>query len=109
MWWLQEVVGGGWRNKLAYLGLADLQMPIIHTWNVSLNMWNYHINYRHSPTSPANPLLTRSPCCWRSMLLGALQSCTSILSKLHVWPPADFRNKPLLDNWPTHSSVNRGK
>ena len=37
---------GGWRNKLAYLGLADLQMPIIHTWNVSLNMWNYHVNYR---------------------------------------------------------------
>ena len=37
---------GGWRNKLAYLGLADLQMPIIHTWNISLNMWNYHTNYR---------------------------------------------------------------
>ena len=36
---LQDVVGGGWRNKLAYMGLSDLQMPIIHTWNVSLNMW----------------------------------------------------------------------
>ena len=43
-------MGGGWRNKLAYLGLTDLQMPIIHTWNVSLNMWNYHTNYRCSPS-----------------------------------------------------------
>ena len=42
----QNVVEGGWRNKLAYMGLHDLQMPIIHTWNVSLNMWNYHTNYR---------------------------------------------------------------
>ncbi len=47
----QNVVEGGWRNKLAYLGLADLQMPIIHTWNVSLNMWNYHLNYRYSGCS----------------------------------------------------------
>jgi hypothetical protein len=44
----QTVVEGGWRNKLAYLGLADLQMPIIHTWNVSLNMWNFHTNYRRA-------------------------------------------------------------
>lgn len=48
---MQDVVGGGWRNKLAYLGLTDLQMPIIHTWNVSLNMWNYHTNYRCTSTS----------------------------------------------------------
>ena len=48
---LQATVEGGWRNKLAYLGLADLQMPIIHTWNVSLNMWNYHVNYRCSSPS----------------------------------------------------------
>ncbi|CAL5221674.1 g3905 [Coccomyxa viridis] len=47
--YLNDVVGGGWRNKLAYLGLTDLQMPIIHTWNVSLNMWNYHTNYREEP------------------------------------------------------------
>lgn len=52
----QTVVEGGWRNKLAYLGLVDLQMPIVHTWNVSLGMWNYHTNYRwaaalaHHPT-----------------------------------------------------------
>ena len=55
---MQDVVGGGWRNKLAYLGLTDLQMPIIHTWNVSLNMWNYHTNYRCSPwpACPCRPL-----------------------------------------------------
>ena len=47
---VQDVVGGGWRNKLAYMGLSDLQMPIIHTWNVSLNMWNYHTNYRCRPS-----------------------------------------------------------
>ena len=50
---VQNVVEGGWRNKLAYMGLADLQMPIIHTWNVSLNMWNYHLNYRYRrPSGP---------------------------------------------------------
>ena len=55
---MQDVMGGGWRNKLAYLGLTDLQMPIIHTCNVSLNMWNYHTNYRCSPLSaPMQPLL----------------------------------------------------
>lgn len=48
---VQNVVEGGWRNKLAYMGLADLQMPIIHTWNVSLNMWNYHLNYRYRRSS----------------------------------------------------------
>ncbi len=44
----QGVASGGWRNQLAYMGLVDLQMPIVHTWNVSLNMWNYHTNYRCS-------------------------------------------------------------
>ncbi len=43
---MQTVVEGGWRNKLAYAGLIDLQMPIVHTWNMSLGMWNYHTNYR---------------------------------------------------------------
>lgn len=52
---LQTVVEGGWRNKLAYAGLIDLQMPIVHTWNVSLGMWNYHTNYR----CPSLPFLYR--------------------------------------------------
>ena len=60
-------MGGGWRNKLAYLGLTDLQMPIIHTWNVSLNMWNYHTNYRYGP-SPACPC---KPCCAVACFLGS--------------------------------------
>ncbi|CAL8468940.1 g8481 [Coccomyxa elongata] len=46
---LRTVVEGGWRNKLAYAGLIDLQMPIVHTWNMSLGMWNYHTNYREEP------------------------------------------------------------
>jgi len=54
---LQDVVGGGWRNKLAYMGLSDLQMPIIHTWNVSLNMWNYHTNYRYGQLPPMRNML----------------------------------------------------
>ena len=56
----QTIVEGGWRNKLAYLGLADLQMPIIHTWNISLNMWTYHANYRRA-LPPAGAFLR---CEW---------------------------------------------
>ena len=64
----QNVVEGGWRNKLAYMGLHDLQMPIIHTWNVSLNMWNYHTNYR-CPMLLFNLLCSAAadciqPGCW---------------------------------------------
>ena len=67
---LQATVEGGWRNKLAYLGLADLQMPIIHTWNVSLNMWNYHVNYRCC--SPPHDAL--QPCA-HAPHPGAEQGC----------------------------------
>jgi hypothetical protein len=34
---------------MAYPVMNQLNIPIIHTWNVSLGMWNYHINYREEP------------------------------------------------------------
>ena len=43
------MVAGGWRNRLSYLGLQELKTPLIHTWNGSLNLWNFHTNYREEP------------------------------------------------------------
>ena len=72
----QNVVEGGWRNKLAYMGLHDLQMPIIHTWNVSLNMWNYHTNYRCPGTFDllcSAAAYCMPNVCWR-LVIGSVPS-----------------------------------
>ena len=43
---LQNLVEGGWRNKLG-LPIIELltDMPIIHTWNESVMMWEYHTHF----------------------------------------------------------------
>ncbi len=39
---MQLVAEGGWRNKIALPVMRDLGIPIIHTWNQTVPMWQYH-------------------------------------------------------------------
>ena len=37
---------GGWRNKLSLPVIARLGIPVIHTWNLSVPMWEYHHGFQ---------------------------------------------------------------
>lgn len=36
---------GGWRNKIAYPIIEDLNIPIMRTWNETVPLWSYHHHY----------------------------------------------------------------
>lgn len=36
---------GGWRNKIALPVMTQLGIPVIHTWNQTLPMWQYHTHF----------------------------------------------------------------
>lgn len=61
----QVIVEGGWRNKLSLPVIARLGIPVIHTWNLSVPMWEYHHGFQ-----VASLLLlarqTRVPCSQRA-------------------------------------------
>ena len=42
----QVLVEGGWRNRLQLPMIAKLGIPIIHTWNLSVPMWEYHHGFQ---------------------------------------------------------------
>ena len=50
---MEVVVGGGWRNRLTLPVIERLGIPIMHTWNQSVPLWEYHHGfqvYAHSMT-----------------------------------------------------------
>ena len=44
----QLVLQGGWRNALANPLIASLGIPIMHTWNYSIGLWQFHHHYQVS-------------------------------------------------------------
>lgn len=39
---VQEVLSGGWRNRMAREVLGPVGMPFVGTWNTTLALWGYH-------------------------------------------------------------------
>ena len=42
---LQGVLAGDWRNQAANPVMRELGIPVLHTWNWTLPLWEYHHNY----------------------------------------------------------------
>lgn len=45
---LQIIVEGGWRNKMTLPVIERLGIPIMHTWNLSVPLWEYHHGFQVS-------------------------------------------------------------
>ena len=43
------VVGGGWRNRLTLPVIEGLGIPVMHTWNQSVPLWEYHHGFQVAP------------------------------------------------------------
>jgi len=41
---MQMMADGGWRNQIAVPMMREAGIPVIHTWNQSLPMWQYHLD-----------------------------------------------------------------
>lgn len=44
----QIIVEGGWRNKITLPLIERLGIPIVHTWNLSVPLWQYHHSFQVS-------------------------------------------------------------
>lgn len=40
------IVGGGWRNRLTLPVIERLGIPVMHTWNQSVPLWEYHHGFQ---------------------------------------------------------------
>jgi hypothetical protein len=57
---MQIIVEGGWRNKITLPVIDRLGIPIIHTWNQSVPLWEYHHGFQvpsHPPSHKAANIL----------------------------------------------------
>ena len=43
------IVGGGWRNRLTLPTIQKLGIRIMHTWNQSVPLWEYHHGFQVLP------------------------------------------------------------
>ncbi|BDA49809.1 hypothetical protein COCOBI_14-4290 [Coccomyxa sp. Obi] len=43
---MQIIVEGGWRNKITLPVIERLGIPIVHTWNLSVPLWQYHHSFQ---------------------------------------------------------------
>ena len=43
---MRVIVEGGWRNKLTLPQIEKLGIPIVHTWNHSVPLWEYHHGFQ---------------------------------------------------------------
>ena len=43
---MRVIVEGGWRNKLTLPLIQKLGIPIVHTWNQSVPLWEYHHGFQ---------------------------------------------------------------
>ena len=51
---MRVIVEGGWRNKLTLPQIEKLGIPIVHTWNHSVPLWEYHHGFPvRSQTTPS--------------------------------------------------------
>ncbi len=41
----QVIVGGGWRNRILTPIVAALGVPVLHTWNQTVPLWQYNHHY----------------------------------------------------------------
>jgi hypothetical protein len=55
---MEVVVRGGWRNRMTLPVIERLGIPIMHTWNQSVPLWEYHHGFQ--ATSLNIPLLCPS-------------------------------------------------
>jgi hypothetical protein len=55
---VQVIVDGGWRNKLTLPVMKELGIPIVHTWNLSVPLWQYH----HSFQVHAYSVMVKTAC-----------------------------------------------
>lgn len=37
---------GGWRNAIANPVIGGMGLPIMHTWNYSVQLWQFHHHYQ---------------------------------------------------------------
>ena len=42
------IVRGGWRNSLSLPVIEGLGIPVMHTWNQSVPLWEYHHGFQVS-------------------------------------------------------------
>ena len=42
----EKVARGGWRNIMSNPLMAKLGVPVLHTWNYSVPIWNLHHHYQ---------------------------------------------------------------
>ena len=42
----EKVARGGWRNVMSNPLMAELGVPVMHTWNYSVPIWNLHHHYQ---------------------------------------------------------------
>lgn len=71
---VQTIVEGGWRNRLSLPVMARLGIPVMHTWNLSVPLWEYH----HGFQVPLGPLLLHCPKGPRPLpaAIQAMRICT---------------------------------
>ncbi|EIE18670.1 hypothetical protein COCSUDRAFT_45154 [Coccomyxa subellipsoidea C-169] len=43
---MQVILEGGWRNRVTLPVMEKLGIPIVHTWNLSVPLWQYHHSFQ---------------------------------------------------------------
>ena len=77
---MRVIVEGGWRNKLTLPQIEKLGIPIVHTWNHSVPLWEYHHGFQvglkcsPSPGRHAYSVALNTPSLRK-------RSCTSMICK----------------------------
>ena len=59
---MQVIVEGGWRNKLTLPQIEKLDIPIVHTWNHSVPLWEYHHGFQVGLKRPPLQCQVCIPC-----------------------------------------------
>ena len=57
----EKVARGGWRNVMSNPLMAELGVPVMHTWNYSVPIWNLHHHYQACPCRSQLEVLQASP------------------------------------------------
>lgn len=43
---MKKIVEGGWRNKISLPIIEGVGIPVMHTWNLSVPLWEYHHGFQ---------------------------------------------------------------
>ncbi|KAK9825923.1 hypothetical protein WJX81_007164 [Elliptochloris bilobata] len=81
------VLEGGWHNRVALPVLEALGAPVMHTWNSSVPLWQYHHHY----TWPENPNDCKHMCHPSAYQVWIYELLSTLRASLHRLPaPASF-------------------